>query len=312
MADSIKRLTIEDFAMSFGSSPEEFSDSCRKMIEETDFSYRTLEGKDRDLIILDVIKKIETDQQIIGASDRQGVWEKGWEENLNDFIESDYNLSKLVPRFIRPNRTVRLNQDYIEPVNADFELAYLSLFRRWLFENYLSEYDSVYEFGCGTGFNLVELTRLYPEKTLYGMDFVSSSVNLVNRLGEVYGWPIRGYLFDMISPDIRLELDENSAIFTIGAVEQLASRFDAFLEYLLAASPRLCIHVEPTIELYDEHNLVDYLAMKFHKKRGYTENYLTRLRELEGRGLIDILKVKRLYFGSLYMEGYSCLIWKPR
>ncbi|GAI42232.1 unnamed protein product [marine sediment metagenome] len=67
----------------------------------------------------------------------------------------------------------------------------------------------------------------------------------------------------------------------------------------MKSSPVLCIHVEPTIELYDESNLVDYLAIKFHKKRGYAENYLTRLRKLEAQNEIEILKVKRLFFGSL-------------
>ena len=70
--------------------------------------------------------------------------------------------------------------------------------------------------------------------------------------------------------------------------------------------------MEPTIELYDESNLLDYLAMRFHVKRGYTEGYLPRLRELESQNKVEILKVKRLFFGSLYMEGYSCLIWRPK
>ena len=95
-------------------------------------------------------------------------------------------------------------------------------------------------------------------------------------------------------------------------IEQLASNFEAFLQFLLKHSPALCVHVEPTIELYDENNLVDYLAMKFHRKRGYTENYLTRLRELEAKNKIGILKVKRPFFGSLYMEGYSYMVWRPK
>jgi len=144
------------------------------------------------------------------------------------------------------------------------------------------------------------------------LDFVTSSVDLVNKIGEVYGWKMTGHFFDMLSPDEIFEIGDNSAIFTFGAIEQLASNFEAFLQFLLKRSPRLCIHVEPTIELYDESNLVDYLAIKFHKKRGYTENYLTRLRTLEAQNEIEILKVKRLFFGSLYMEGYTCMIWKPK
>jgi hypothetical protein len=158
----------------------------------------------------------------------------------------------------------------------------------------------------------VVLAQLYPEKKLHGLDFVPSSADLVNKIGEVYGWNMTGHLFDMLSPDEDFKIEDNSAIFTIGTVEQLANNFGPFLQFLLKRSPKLCIHVEPTIELYDESNLIDYLAIKFHRKRGYTENYLTRLRELEAENRIEILKVQRLFLGSLYMEGYSLIIWKPK
>ena len=63
--------------------------------------------------------------------------------------------------------------------------------------------------------------------------------------------------------------------------------------------------------MYDDQILLDYLAIKFHKKRGYTEGLLPRLKELERLGQIELLKVKRLYFGSTFMEGYTYMIWKP-
>jgi SAM-dependent methyltransferase len=312
MQKTIYELTLDDFARSFGTNIEDIPNDCRKLITKTDFKYRLLVGKERDKVILDVIKKIESDKQIIGAEERQGVWAKGWAENLEDFIKSGYNLNKLIPRFIRPNQVVRLNRNYIKPINPNFELDYFSVFRLWLFKKYLKWFESIYEFGCGTGFNLTVLAQLYPEKKLHGLDFVPSSVDLVNKIGEVYSWKMTGHLFDMLSPDENFEIGDNSAIFTIGTVEQLASNFEAFLQFLLKHSPALCIHVEPTIELYDESNLIDYLAIKFHRKRGYTEHFLTRLRELEAQNEIEILKVKRLFFGSLYMEGYTCMIWKPK
>ena len=312
MLKEMYEVTLEDFARSFGTTVEDIPDDCRELIAKTDFRYKILTGEERDKVLLDVLKKIESDQQVIGAKERQGDWEKGWVENLQDFVKSGYDLSKLVPKFIRPNQAIRLNRNYIMPTNPNFELDYLSVFRLWLFRKYLKEFDSIYEFGCGTGFNLVVLAQLYPEKKLHGLDFVPSSRDMVNKIGEVYGWNMTGHLFDMLSPDENFEIGDNSAIFTIGAVEQLAGNFEAFLQFLLKRSPKLCIHIEPTIELYDENNLIDYLAMKFHTKRGYTENYLTRLRELEARNEIELLKVKRLFFGSLYMEGYSRLIWTPR
>lgn len=305
-------VTVEDFARSFGTTVEDIPEECRALIAETDFRYRILEGEERDKVILDALKKIESDRQLIGAPERQDVWQRGWEENLRDFIESGYDLGTLTPKFIRPNQPIRFNRSYIVPSNPMFELDYFRVFRLWLFKKYLKDVDSIYEFGCGTGFNLVELAQLYPEKKLYGLDFVPASRDLVNKIGEVYGWKMTGHLFDMTAPEESFQIDDNSAVLTFGSMEQLADNFEAFLQFLLQRSPALCISDEPTIELYDENNLIDYLAIRFHRKRGYTENYLPRLRELEAQGKIELLKVKRLFFGSMYMEGFSYIVWRPR
>jgi len=308
----IYNLTVKDFVRSFGTNVDDISDNCKELIAKTDFKYRIIEGKERDKIILNVLKKIESDTQKIGAPERENVWEKGWSENLEEFIKSNGNLTKLVPKFIRPNQVIRLNQKYIMPSNPNFELEYFSVFRLWIFKKYLKKFDHIYEFGCGTGFNLIVLAQLYPKKKLYGLDFVPSSRDLVNKISEIYGWNMSGHLFDMTSPDEKFKIKNNSAVFTFGSIEQLAGKFEAFLQFLLKSKPRLCIHMEPTIELYDKDNLTDYLAVEFHKKRGYTENFLTRLRELEEQDKIEILKVKRLFFGSLYMEGFSYIIWRPK
>lgn len=305
-------LALEDFAYSFGTIPDDIPAECRQLIAKNDFKYEILTGEERDRALLEVLKKIDSDKQLIGAKERHVAWEKGWAENLQDFVKCGNDLKKLVPKFIRPNQIIRLRQDYIIPSNPNFELDYFSVFRLWLFKKYLNEFDFIYEFGCGTGFNLVILAQMYPEKRLYGLDFVESSRDLVNKIAQVYGWKMTGYIFNMLSPDDKFEIVESSAAFTIGAIEQLAGNFEPFLQFLLEQPSSLYLHVEPTIEFYDEDNLVDYLAIKFHRKRGYTENYLTRLRELEAQNKIEILKTKRLFFGSLFMEGYSYIIWRPR
>ncbi len=311
MMEPMRQVTVEDFAFSFGTTVEDIPPDCKQLIAERDFRYRVLEGEERDRAVLDVLRKTESDTQIVGGDGRQDVWEKGWDENLQDFIKSDFDLGKLVPRFIRPDSIMRFNGNYIEPINANFELDYYSVFRLWLFRKYLSDVQTIYEFGCGTGFNLVALAQLYPDKIFHGLDFVSPSRELVNKIAQVYGWNMTGHIFDMKSPDEKLEIADNSAVVTIGTIEQLASDFEAFLQFLLKHSPAICIHVEPTIELYNEDNLVDYLSARFHRKRGYTQGFLPRLQQLQNENKIQILKVKRLFFGNLMMEGYHLLIWRP-
>lgn len=68
---------------------------------------------------------------------------------------------------------------------------------------------------------------------------------------------------------------------------------------------------EPAIELYDkDNNLSDFLASKFQGNRDYTSGLIGKLEALEKEGKIKTLKIKRLYFGSFFMEGYNLMAWK--
>ncbi len=307
----MQQVTVDDFAASFGTTPDNFSPECLNAIQKSDFSFRRFDPEERDAVILEVLHKIKHDQQVIAAPERKAVWEQGWAENLASFKQNGFDLRALVPKFLRENQPIRYNGDYIMPANARFEYDYMTVFRLWLFQNFFAENQSIYEFGCGTGLNLVLLANLWPARTYHGLDFVPSAVDLVNSIGGHSNWHIQGHLFDMIHPDPEFELDAECGVFTFGALEQLAGRYEDFIQYLLAQKPGRVIHVEPTIELYDETRLFDYLAIEFHRNRGYSENLLPYLQKLEAQGRIEILKVKRLYFGSLFLEGYTYIIWKP-
>ena len=307
----MQQVTARDFATSFGTTAEDLSTQCLKAIAESDFSYRHFTRIERDAVILEVLRKIKHDTQVIAAPERKGVWECGWAENLEMFKQSGFDPRSLVPKFLRENQPIRFNGDYILPANARFEYDYMTVFRLWLFPKYFARTDCVYEFGCGTGLNLVMLANLWPARTYYGLDFVPSAVDLVNSIGRHTPWDIRGRLFDMMQPDADFQLEKNAGVLTFGALEQLASRYEAFIQYLLRQKPAVVIHVEPTIELYDENVLFDHLAIEFHRKRGYSERLLPYLQNLEKRGALEMLKIKRLNFGSLFMEGYTCMVWKP-
>jgi len=307
----MKKLTVEDFARSFRTTEKTFSFSVRQFISETNFCYRDIKGEELESLILRILTRIDEDVQVIGAEERQEVWDKGWQENLDEFLDSDFDEEKLVPRFIRHNNPIRYNQGYIFPEQPEFELNYVKVFRQWYLEHYFANVENIYEYGCGTGFNLVAASKLFPEKKLFGSDFVQSSVDLVNAIGNAKNIPLQGGLFDMIQPNHDYQISKNSGIFTFGSLEQLASKTDNFLDYLINQKPEICVHSEPAIELYQPTNLSDYLAIKFQSKRGYTEGLIPKLKKLEDEGRIELIKVKRLFFGSLFMEGYNLIVWKP-
>ena len=307
-----RALGLEDFALLFGVSVDSLPEYCRALIAAGDFRYRVLAGEERDQVLLEVLKQIDSGQFTTAGKEGKGRWEKGWAENLEDFRKSDRDLSKLVPKYIRPHQAVRLHQNYVMPLDPNFELKWYEIFQRWLFATYFKEAKVVYEFGCGSGINLAALAMLYPDKRYIGLDWAVASKEIVNEMAQAYGWNMQGQLFDFFHPDESVKIEEDSVVFTLGALEQTGRDHEAFLQYLLGMSPWLCVNIEPIVEWYDENLLVDYAAIRFHKARKYWEGFPARLQELEREGRVEILEMKRSYFGSLYLEGYSQTIWRPK
>jgi SAM-dependent methyltransferase len=305
-----QRLGVPDFARLFGTSPSEMPDDCQSLIGAGDFRFRRLTAQERETVLGDVLRTIDSDQFDVAGPSRREKWERGWAENLQGLRDGE-DLAELVPRYIRPGQPLRLQQDYVMPLDARFELKWFEVFRTWLFRTYFEPADVVYEFGCGSGFNLAELARLYPTKEYYGLDWARASTEIVNELGERFGWRMRGQPFDFFAPDRSVKIRDNAVVFTIGALEQTGTNHDAFLEYLLESEPALCVHVEPIIEWYDADHPIDAAAIRFHRRRGYWSGFPEKLRALEKDGRVRILKTQRAHFGSLYIEGYSQLIWMP-
>jgi hypothetical protein len=304
-------LVLEDFARLFGADSGDFDEECREFVGNTDFSYNRLSPKERDQIILEILKRIDSGQLSKAGEEERDRWEKGWGENLEKFIDKGYDLAELLPKYVRPNQVLRLYREYVMPVDANFEINFYTILRLWLFKKYLKGFDATYEFGCGPGYNLPLMAKLYPNMNLYGLDWSKASNDTVNLLREKHDIKATGIFFDMFSPDYTLELEDNSVVITLGGLEQLGEKHHNFLEFLVKKSPRLCIHIEPIYRFYDENNLADYLAMKFHRNRNYLMNFLPCLLELESRNKVTVLNTNRMKFGSLFHDGWSLTVWKP-
>ena len=77
-----KIFDINAFAICFGIDADQMPDDCRALINQSDFRYRVLEGKERDQIVLTVLKRVDRQQVPVSGENRLGDWEKGWGENL--------------------------------------------------------------------------------------------------------------------------------------------------------------------------------------------------------------------------------------
>lgn len=307
----VSGLTISDFAGLIGESVSNIDFDTRKFLTDFDFRYAPVEQGEEESIILKILKSLNSKKFSVVGSERYEVWNSAWEKTSQRFSNDNHAGRSLTPDFLDAHPILRLNRKFIRPFDPSFEGNVFSVLRHWLYQQYFAPIQTIYEFGCGSGFNLVALAEMFPDKTLFGLDWAKSSVDLVNKIGAVKELRLTGQQFDFFSPDHSLSLEKNSAVLTVCALEQIGKDYQPFMQYLREQKPQLCVHVEPIYELYDEDNLLDYLAMRYHSDRGYLGGFLPYLQNLEVHQEVEIIKVKRMYFGSLYHEGYTCVIWKP-
>lgn len=203
------------------------------------------------------------------------MWERCWAAH-----------NELIPPYYHSG-VVREHGEF-KFVHNGYEYAKFCEIRDRLLNEYCSDMP-IYEFGCGNGHNLIG-------RNAKGFDWSENAVLKLKAKG------MEADIFDMFNPS---PMKIHGAAVTFHALEQLGKNFRPFLDFLLAAKPRVVVHIEPIIELYED-NLLDYLAVQYHKKRGYLEGYLDAVINSGA----EIIELKRNHFGSLYHDAYSVLVWK--
>lgn len=256
---------------------------------------REIVGTERDALLLEILKRL----QEAGPHADSAAWDRNWEQHLAEF-RANPCAEALTPKFIRPDQTVRMGGTFWRGVS---EADYAASVQEWIGKE-LSTCENIHEFGCGSGFNLVALALMMPEKAYVGVDRSAVAAQIVREAAAALDLPILSGEFDMLEPRGTLPL--GAGVFTFGAMEQLG-RFQTFIEWLITQKPAKVVHVEPIPELLDENNLLDWLSIQFHKKRGYTVGLLPYL-----QARCDVLSVERSHFGSLMLESYARITWRPR
>jgi SAM-dependent methyltransferase len=263
--------------------------------------YAILTGAERDATILNVLKRINEPLRVSGAA-RAEDWERGWQEILDEYRKTGDKTS-LIPPYIRRALPLRKAGEYIQPVADDFESTLLDREKKYVFQKWFSfGISRVYEYGCGTGLNILKLHEMCPWLELTGIDWADASGEIIKEIDV----PASFLKDDMFSPTASLEPD--SGVLTMVAMEQLGVQWQPLFEHLLSQSPKVVVHIEPLYELYDQSQLFGYLGAAYSDKRGYLRGYLPAL---ESDDRVEILEVKQ-GFGSLMHDSYSRVVWRPK
>jgi len=289
----MKELTVKDFRLLFG---DKMTPYIQDKILQYQFKYRDISRQEFNRCIVKICQMIFNEEPAVSGEQRKVDWAKGWGQNLS--------IGDVYPKYFGKYPYVRWKGNLIKPLSFDFEINMLYLLVDWVSDKYMRDCDVVYDFGCGTGHCLKKVRDVNPHAELWGLDWVSESQSIVDKLG------FNSYNFNFFAPDYKFEIKPNSVVYTVAALEQVGTKYHDFVQYLLNNQPRLCIHIEPIIELLDASDLLDYLCKEYCKKRNYLSGFLPHLEQLEKSGIIKILFEKRTHIGSFLIEGYSVVVWQ--
>jgi hypothetical protein len=303
----MKKITIDDI-VSVTKFP--ISDNCKALIKEFNLTYRELTKQERDDVILNTIKILNEDIEYAGKH-RQEKWENGWYENL-ELLKQNKNINSLTPKYFGKYDIIRWKGDYIKCETDFFDYKlHIILVDAFLHHYVGTNYDNLYEFGCGPAYHLLRFGKFNKNINMIGLDWTKTSQDIIKEINKLnINKKIKGYNFNYFSPDYSIDIKENSAIFTCASLEQIGENYKYFINYLLEKKPKLCINFEPSAELLNENNLVDKLSILYFNKRKYLNGYLTYLKKLENEGKIEIINAQRIFGGSYFIEGYPVIIWK--
>lgn len=282
----------------------------KNRINKYNFTYREATPQEQRQCIQEILNVLLNDKHQKAGRHRFLDWEKGWSQNLKELSLCRRFNQAVIPHYFGKYKFIRINRKLIRTLSKNFEYNSLAVILDWLFDKYLRRAKTVYEFGCGTGHHLFNLRQVNPSAKLWGLDWTHSSQKIIENVAQRNSdLKLFARKFDFFQPDYGFKLDKGAYVYTVAALEQVGSEFKKFVDYLLKNKPKLCIHVEPVAELLDKNNLWDYFSIKYFEKRNYLRGFLTYLRQLEKRGKIRALKAQRTFIGSLFIEGYSVIIW---
>lgn len=305
----MKRLQLSEFEAIFG---EKLSPYVADRIKQYSFEYDEFSDFERDELLNLIINTLLDPNTVKSGPHRKDNWESGWGENLDGISEDQANIESIIPKYFNKYGAIRWKGRFIKPLSEKFEYQSLGVILDWLFDKYFRDVDYIYEFGCGPAYNLLRARKVNKDAQLWGLDWANSSQGIIKKIVENgIDSHIKGHNFDYFNPDLNFSVKENSVVYTVASLEQVGDKWTKFIDYIIDKKPKLCIHVEPIAEMLDEDILIDNLSIRYFKKRGYLEGFLDGLKKLESEGKLKIHDTKRTHIGSLFIEGYSVVIWSP-
>ena len=173
---------------------EKLSDEFKKRIDQREIYCYEASEEEKESCILKCVKAIISENLVEAGEHRREQWEQGWNENLEILNESLQKapddksvIASTIPKYYGKYDYCQLNQQFVRVGSRDYEHHVLSVLVEWVYERLLKGCRNIYEFGCGTGQNLLTLRELIKEYSrntkLYGLDWTEASQSIIKAIG---------------------------------------------------------------------------------------------------------------------------------
>ena len=301
------KIQPKDFYNFFKQRPSNF---LIKKIKKFQLNYQKIELKKKKIIIQSINQDIKNLKKTKLSSKYLEKWDIGWKENYLEFLKTK-KVNSLVPKYFYKSNIIRINGEFYKSISKNFDSKLLNLINTHIFEKYFKNNNKpIVEFGCGTGSNLLLLRKINKKSLLLGLDWSQYSQKILNKFNNDN---VFGYKFDYFNPyfDKKIKFEQNEwSCYTVASLEQVGKKYINFINFLKKNKPSIIVNIEPINELLNLKNINDNLSIRYAKKRGYLNGYYNYLLKLQKKKIIKILKVRKSYFGSKYINGYSLVVWK--
>jgi hypothetical protein len=307
-----KPITLSDWASYWDITVDQIPDSFSAYLAKVNTRHRLANKQDLESFISCFIQNVSKPTANRTAEENIAIFERGWAQHKQDWLEKG-NLSALVPKYhynIPPylmgpggGGGMYVVEDSLLASNMQ------ALCTRYLALTYLKPFETIHEFGSGSGMNLYLIAETAPEKKVIGYEWTQSGVAMADSIGKLKDWSVTGRHFDMFHPD-QLADCGGDAVLIFGVIEQLHDSYHDFVTYLLEKKPGIVINLELDGAGEMQANVYGELSNFFLKLRGYSQHYTQDIHALKLERKIEIIFDKFLPWLTSFCN-LRCTIWKP-
>jgi len=152
---------------------QKLSNYVKDKITSYKLVYSPVSEKEQDEVFIKIVNTLLDPFLVYSGPHRLKQWEKGWGQNLTE-LQKERRLGAVSPKYFSKYDINRFDQKFVKGISKDYEKNMLYVILDYVFDKYLRKVDHIYEFGCGTGHNLLKAREINKEASLIGLDWSKS------------------------------------------------------------------------------------------------------------------------------------------